>query len=198
MYSSRFEAALNLAGLRHAGQVRKGTGAPYLVHLMHVSSIVARAGHDEDTQIVALLHDVLEDTTSNRAEAQTVSEHISATFGGAVAESVETLTEPKRDEDGQRLPWRLRKEHYLRQLSDGSSMALAVSAADKLHNLETLDEELALQGEKVWQRFRVGPDQTYWFYSAVLTVLEHQLGGPIVDALRHKLVWMRSRDLSLS
>ena len=171
MYSVRFDKALTLAGLRHAGQVRKGTGAPYLVHLVHVAAILARAGHDEDTQITGLLHDVLEDTVSSSDERNVVAADIRQMFGSEVADAVETLTEPKRTSDGARLPWRSRKDRYLAQLSVGSPMALRVSAADKLHNLASLEEELAHEGEAVWQRFRVGPDETYWFYRSVFQII---------------------------
>ena len=190
MYSSRYETALNLAGIRHADQVRKGTGAPYLVHLVHVAAILARAGYDEDTQIVGLLHDVLEDTTSGPRDIDALTEHIRATFGSEVAIAVQTLSEPKRGADGQRLPWRARKDQYLRQLATGAPMALRVSAADKLHNLATLAEELRVQGDQVWNRFKVGPEGTGWFYRSVFDVLREKLDEPIVDALGQQLLAM--------
>ena len=187
MYSSRFESALTLAGLRHAGQVRKGTGAPYLVHLVHVAAILARAGYDEDTQIVGILHDLLEDTTSDPRDTAELESLIRHTYGDSVADAVVTLTEPKRGLDGQRLKWRLRKDRYIQQLRDGGPIALRVSAADKLHNLSTLDEELSTEGDTVWRRFNVGPDQTYWFYRAVYETIEQVLNEPLVEAYRRQL-----------
>ena len=187
MYAPRFDHALTLAGLRHKGQVRKGTGAPYLVHLVHVAAILARAGYDEDTQIAGLLHDILEDTTAGPRDAQALSQSIRRQFGDATANAVETLTEPKRGPDGQRLRWRLRKEQYIRQISNGDMMALRVCAADKLHNLSTLAEELDREGEDVWQRFRTGPEETYWFYRTVLDVLTERLPEPLVGVLRQQM-----------
>lgn len=53
------DAAL-LAAQLHEGQVDKA-GQPYILHCLRVASAVARQGGDEDQQIAALLHDVVED-----------------------------------------------------------------------------------------------------------------------------------------
>lgn len=185
-----------MAGLRHASQVRKGTGAPYLVHLVHVASIVARAGYDEDTQITALLHDILEDTTEGPHDAARLAAHIRAEFGSTVANAVATLTEPKRTRDGHPLPWRLRKEQYLAQLAVGSLTAVRVSAADKLHNLATLAEALACRGETVWDQFKVGPDETFWFYRSVNEIIQSRCPDSIADALRRQMTHMGILDAS--
>ncbi len=50
--------ALELAVERHRGQVDKA-GKPYLGHLLRVA---ARVADEEDAVIVALLHDIVEDT----------------------------------------------------------------------------------------------------------------------------------------
>ena len=187
MYSSRFEQALNVAGLRHADQVRKGTKAPYLVHLVHVAAVLARAGYDEDTQIVGLLHDLIEDTTSNSAEADALVTQLRRLYGDPITDAVLALTEPKRDPSGQKLPWRTRKDQYLSQLKSASTMALRVSAADKLHNLSTLAEELERDGEGVWKRFNKGPKETFWFYRAVYQTIRARMDEPVVAALGAQL-----------
>ena len=61
MVSARLVSAFTLAVQVHGDHVRKGTGVPYLTHLMAVSSLVAEYGGDEDLMIAALLHDTLED-----------------------------------------------------------------------------------------------------------------------------------------
>lgn len=199
MYAPRFEMALTLAGLRHADQVRKGTGAPYLVHLVHVAAIAARAGYDEDTQIVGLLHDVLEDTVSGPRDAEQLTVTLRQNFGDPVADAVLTLTEPKRDSHGNKVPWRRRKEKYLAQLESGSKMALRISAADKLHNLSTLAEELSEaqkhgRRHEVWARFSVQEADTLWFYKQVYDTLRRRLPEPIVDALGRQLTAMGTSD----
>ncbi len=46
----------------HSGQFRKGTGIPYISHLLAVASIVLENGNSEDEAIGALLHDAAEDS----------------------------------------------------------------------------------------------------------------------------------------
>ena len=59
--TERFENALLVATRLHAGHVRKGSGVPYVSHLLAVSSLVLEHGGDEDQAIAALLHDAVED-----------------------------------------------------------------------------------------------------------------------------------------
>ena len=58
---ARFLAAVALAAELHEGQVRKGTGVPYLAHPLGVASLVLEAGGAEDEAIAGLLHDAVED-----------------------------------------------------------------------------------------------------------------------------------------
>lgn len=177
MFAPAVESALAFASLRHAGQTRKAEDTPYFTHLVHVALIVARAGGDDPAVVVALLHDVLEDTVKSAAERSEVAAEIEARWGAEVAGSVRTLTEPKRDEQGRPVPWRARKEAYLEQLAQGDRRAWMVSSADKLHNLETLLQALRRDGEGVWQRFWSGPDDNQWFYGRVLETLTPRLGA---------------------
>lgn len=55
---ANLERAIALAATAHAGQVDKA-GAPYILHPLRVMLAVSGA----ETQIVAVLHDVIEDTT---------------------------------------------------------------------------------------------------------------------------------------
>lgn len=59
--SRRFDDALVYANTIHASQTRKGTGIPYMSHLMGVCSLTLEHGGDEDQAIAALLHDAVED-----------------------------------------------------------------------------------------------------------------------------------------
>ncbi len=54
--------SIELATRAHHGQVRLGSGDPYIVHPLRVARLVRNAGGDEDMQAAAVLHDVLEDT----------------------------------------------------------------------------------------------------------------------------------------
>lgn len=54
-----FQDALKLATEAHEGQVRKHSGLPYITHPM----AVADKFEDEHLKILAVLHDVVEDTS---------------------------------------------------------------------------------------------------------------------------------------
>lgn len=57
--SERFSEALVFASQLHATQVRKGSGVPYITHLLAVTSIALDYGANEDEAIAALLHDAI-------------------------------------------------------------------------------------------------------------------------------------------
>ncbi len=61
MLSERFTEALTYATQLHANQVRKGSGVPYIAHLLGVASIALEYGANEDEAIAAVLHDAIED-----------------------------------------------------------------------------------------------------------------------------------------
>lgn len=80
---SRLGDAFEMAFKAHWGQTDK-SGQPYMAHVVRVASRVA----PEDAQIVALLHDVVEDT-------KVTLEEVEAAFGPMIARAVDAIT--KRD-----------------------------------------------------------------------------------------------------
>ena len=67
---TRFESALVYANQVHHGQLRKGTGIPYMAHILGVVAIAMEYGADEDQAIGALLHDAAEDGGGEARRAQ--------------------------------------------------------------------------------------------------------------------------------
>jgi (p)ppGpp synthase/HD superfamily hydrolase len=57
--TERFEEALIFAHQLHRQQIRKGSGVPYVAHLLSVTALVLEAGGSEDEAIAALLHDAV-------------------------------------------------------------------------------------------------------------------------------------------
>lgn len=78
------ERALALAVERHAGQKDKA-GDPYILHVLGVWRNVSEAGYGETHQIVALLHDVVEDTDTTVAD-------ITAAFGPEIGAAVDAMS----------------------------------------------------------------------------------------------------------
>jgi (p)ppGpp synthase/HD superfamily hydrolase len=156
----RFRDALGFAFDLHARQQRKGSGVPYVAHLLGVCSIVLDHGGTEDEAIAALLHDAVEDQGGAAVRHQ-----IRDRFGDAVAAIVDGCSdadvEPKP-------PWRPRKEAYLAHLPGAPPSVRLVSAADKLHNARTILADLRAVGEQLWDRFRGGKDGTLWYYRSLV------------------------------
>ena len=171
----RFEEALTYAARLHREQVRKGSGVPYLSHLLSVAGIALEHGASEDEAIAALLHDAVED----QGGATTLAE-IRRRFGDTVADIVagcsDTDVVPKP-------PWRPRKEAYVAHLASASSSARLVSAADKLHNARSILTDYRRLGEGVWTRFAGGKEGTLWYYRAVVQAFRAYEPTPLVDEL---------------
>lgn len=175
MPTPRFAEALQLANQLHARQRRKGTGVPYIAHLMSVSALVFEDGGDEDEAIAGLLHDAVED----QGGAATLAE-IRRRFGDRVADIVDACSDtdviPKP-------PWRERKERYLGHLATAPPEVRRVSAADKVHNARSIVTDYRQQGEAFWGRFTAGREGTLWYYRAVLDTLLAHGRTPLVDEL---------------
>ena len=172
-YTESFEDALVYAARLHRDQTRKGTGVPYVTHLLAVAAIVGENGGTEDEVIAALLHDAPEDAGGEARLGE-----IRARFGAGVAEIVagcsDTYEDPKP-------PWRARKEAYLDHLAEAPSPVRLVSAADKLHNARSVLSDYRSVGEDLWGRFNGGRDGTLWYYRAVADALAGD--GPVAAEL---------------
>jgi (p)ppGpp synthase/HD superfamily hydrolase len=100
--------------------VRPGKGPP---HAEAVADILRRAGYDEGTQILGLLHDVVEDTPRT-------ADNVRDTFGAPVAEAVGSLTE-----DPTIRQYTQRKRDLRARTIAAGSPAVDVSIADKIASL---------------------------------------------------------------
>jgi (p)ppGpp synthase/HD superfamily hydrolase len=154
--ASRFADAVSFALGVHAGQVRKGTGIPYITHPLAVASITLEYGASEDEAIAGVLHDAIEDS---RRPLETKAE-IRSRFGAGVAEIVEGCSD---SETKPKLPWRERKERHLEHLRTVAPSVLLVAAADKAHNARSILKDYQEVGEALWDRFSGKKDGTLWY-----------------------------------
>lgn len=171
----RFDEAVRYAREVHAGQDRKGTGVPYISHLLGVSSIVLDDGGNEDEAIAALLHDAAEDH-GGRARL----EDIRSRFGDAVAKIVEDCTDSW---DAPKPPWAERKRAYAEHARSLRASSLRVSVADKVHNSYAILRDLRNEGERVWARFKAAPDDVLFYYQSLVRAYREAGGGKLVDEL---------------
>ena len=116
--SERYKRALEFATKKHEKQFRF-EGTPYISHPMAVAEILRKKGYNEDYQIAALFHDLLEDTDATEQEIEDIA-------GKEVLEAVKLVTKTKG----------YVMANYVEGIK-GNEMAKAVKAADRLHNLST-------------------------------------------------------------
>ena len=113
----KLQLALSFAKAKHKGQKRIG-GDDYITHPIAVSEIVKSQGFDENCQIAALFHDLLEDTDATQEEI--------LEYGNQeILEAVNLLTKKKGYDMAE----------YVSSIKQ-NPIAFAVKAADRLHNLQ--------------------------------------------------------------
>ncbi|MCU0771423.1 MAG: HD domain-containing protein [Verrucomicrobia bacterium] len=157
--TQRFEDTLLYAARAHATQVRKGTDIPYLAHLLAVTAIALEHGATEAEAIAALLHDAVEDSGGPERQAD-----IEARFGGEVAAIVAGCTDTDQTP---KPPWTQRKQAYVAHVRTAPESVQLVSAADKLHNAQSILHDYEVMGDALWGRFSGGKAGTLWYYRAL-------------------------------
>lgn len=174
-YTRRIVDAFAFAQKVHADHSRKGSGVPYITHVMAVAAIVGEHGGDEDTFIAALLHDAVEDGDGYATLAQ-----IRAQFGEHVALMVEACSDAF---EKPKPAWRERKEKFIASMRTAVPKVRLIVAADKLHNLCATIGDYRAVGEAVWQKFNGGREGTLWYYAAIAQALAEGWEHPLIDDL---------------
>ena len=160
--SARYADALSWAATLHADQLRKGTGHPYVAHLLSVSAMVWRDGGGEDEAIAGLLHDAIEDQG-------VTADEVAARCGPRVAHIVDLCTDAH---GSPKPPWRQRKEAHLARLRTVTDVdVLRVVAADKVDNALSVLADHDTMGARIWDIFTGGRDGTAWYYGAMHDLL---------------------------
>jgi len=174
--TDRFKDALWWATDLHSNQRRKGSGIPYVAHLLGVASLVLEYGGNEDEAIAALLHDAVEDQGGKQTRQM-----IADKYGETVAQIVDGCTDadtlPKP-------PWKERKETYIAHIGSASPSVLLVSACDKLYNARTILTDYRKMGDEIWERFKGGKkDGSLWYYQALVVEYKKTGDHPVYDEL---------------
>lgn len=155
------ELAIAVAARAHAGQVRKGSGIPYIWHPLSVGRCLTQHGLRAEVVATGILHDTLEDTELTAIELE-------QSFGAEIRRFVEILTEPPKG-----VRWEERKRRYIERVTASEFEVRIVSAADKLDNLRTTAADLARDGEAIWSKFRKGRAEQRWYYREISSRLGH-------------------------
>jgi len=175
MLSERFTEALIFATQLHANQKRKGSGVPYIAHLLGAASIALEYGANEEEAIAALLHDAIED----QGGAPT-REEIRRRFGDTVTEIVDGCTDA---DTTPKPPWQQRKEAYIAHIPTASASVRLVSASDKLHNARSILKDYRLLGDEVWERFQGRKEGSLWYYRSLVKAFRQAGSTPLIEEL---------------
>jgi (p)ppGpp synthase/HD superfamily hydrolase len=181
----RFDEGMLYAHHWHARQTRKGTGIPYISHLLAVAAIALEHGADEDEAIAALLHDSLEDGPRNTGEPQAlIAGQIRERFGERVLKIIEGCTEADTSQGEGKESWRQRKERYIQHLETADESVLLVSNADKLHNAQSILRDWEQIGDLVWERFAGQKQGSLWYYGTLAQLFERRRPSALSQELQ--------------
>ena len=115
----------------HKDQTRR-SGEPYMTHPLNVAWLLADLKFDQTCVAVGLLHDVLEDTLTDR-------EVLEKEFGAEVTELVDGVTKIGRHEYVRRDEAQAETFRKMILASAKDIRVIVVKLADRLHNMETLE-----------------------------------------------------------
>lgn len=202
LFSPKVDLALKVAAVGHAGQLRKGTQLPYIAHPLHVAWLLQRAGLPEHVVIAGLLHDVIEDLEpddlATRVRFRAVFPALAGgqddaarfrgdlaafmreQFGDKTMALVDAVTEQK-EADGLHRPWTDRKREIVAHLQHARLDVLALKAADVLHNVQSIVQDIGALGTGVMRRFNASPEQTLWYYRSIADICSQRLDGSAAD-----------------
>jgi len=129
------ETLLNRAyvyAMKAHGSQTRASGAPYFSHPLEVAAILTELKLDDATIIAALLHDVIEDTETTKAE-------IDELFGAEIGALVDGLTKIKRLDLVSKEAAQAENLRKLLLAISNDIRVLLVKLADRLHNMRTLE-----------------------------------------------------------
>jgi (p)ppGpp synthase/HD superfamily hydrolase len=152
------DKAVIFAAQKHAGQLRKGTEIPYIVHPIEVMKILIENKCSEKAIIAGILHDTIED-------ANVPPEEICDLFGLEILQIVQSESEDKSKS------WEERKQATIDHLKTASLDIKLVCCADKLANIRSMNNDFKIIGEKLWDRFNAPKDRIQWYYKSVSSAL---------------------------
>jgi (p)ppGpp synthase/HD superfamily hydrolase len=162
--------AIAFADEHHGSQRRAADRARFVVHPLEVASYLARAGYPDHVVAAAVLHDVLEDTDTQRGELE-------SRFGPDVSELVELVSDDPTIEDQEQ-----RKDDVRERVRRAGGYGAVVYAADKVSKVRELRMLVALGLDPDEAAVRLGR------YRKSLQMLDEILASSrIVELLRFEL-----------
>ena len=156
--NSKLNEAIRFASDKHAGQLRKGTVLPYIVHPMETMTILYAMNADIHLLMAGVLHDTVEDTDAT-------VEELTERFGPDVSTLVNVHSEDKSK------TWKQRKTRAIRELEKADRRLKLLVMADKVSNLRSMAADYRMVGGKLWERFKAPREKQAWYYSGIQDAL---------------------------
>jgi (p)ppGpp synthase/HD superfamily hydrolase len=174
MNSNLIDKAAGIAVRAHSGQTSKVDGSPYIIHPVMVAARLLKHGFPDTTVAAAFVHDVLEDTDYPAARLR-------RELGREVARLVRAVSSQELKD------WRKKKLRYIASVRRGGIQAMAICAADKIHNLERLLAAHGTMGPEIWSKFTRGREDKAWFEGEVLKMLKADWSHPLIGEYQRLL-----------
>lgn len=166
MEFAKFNEAVKFATDQHAGQLRKMSHIPYILHPMEVAAIIATMTTDEDVMIAGLLHDTIEDCGTD-------PRLIKEKFGARVSALVQSETEDRLSDRPPAETWRQRKEESLLFLEHTKERDVKILwLADKLSNIRSFYRGYLKDGDGIFAGLnQKDPAMQGWYYKTIAELL---------------------------
>ena len=131
---------------KHDGKYRKHPTKkiPYVTHCINVGEKLQKAGFGKDTVIAGILHDTVEDTDTTYKELE-------KKFGSRVSHLVQEVSHSKKN-----VSWEEKQISYLKHIQHASIDAQAISAFDKIDNMNSSIECLE-EGLNIFAHMKATP-----------------------------------------
>ena len=152
--------ALKFAAHKHAGQVRKGTDIPYLVHPFEVGMYLQNIGMTNDVIMAGYLHDTLEDTDTTLNELSNI-------FGSRIASIVAEVSATS-------------KTNALKKAETYSPDAMKVKVADLMCNVSDIYDGYKEVGIAILDRFADGKKTIKHYKEMVILLQKRAKNMPIL------------------
>ena len=170
---TKIEKAVLFATKAHAGQLRKGSEKPYILHPMEAMAIVTKYTDDEDVIAAAVLHDTVEDTT-------VTLERLEKEFSPRVAALVASVTEDKKKDLPAESTWLERKQEAILHLETASHETKLLCLADKYSNLRDMYDDIEDFSSEYWQLFNQKDGRMHaWYYRENFRILKEEFADTV-------------------
>jgi RelA/SpoT family (p)ppGpp synthetase len=135
--------AYQFAARAHSGQKRH-SGDPYISHPIAVAKILAQMRMDAQTLIVAILHDVIEDTPIEKTV-------LNKNFGSEIAELVDGMSKLTQIQFQSRAEAQAENFRKMLLAMAKDIRIIIIKLADRLHNMRTLSSVSAEKRHRIAQ-----------------------------------------------